>query len=469
VDTNENEYNIGKAAFYKIKPTLLSNYYSILSNTAPPPCHVEAQVTSSTRIAHINKIRQGVLNGSIPSAVADSGITTNLGTKKDKTKQAYIPTNNHSSQIFQLLDGTRTPASNICLLHRNIIPNIPTNLLISTAEFAEAGYITVFDDKEVNVYNASNMKVIVTRQAILRGWLDKDANLYRIPLVPIVLNNNTNTVLVCKPPTKFLPDHLRPTKTIHNVYELKMQPELVWYLHMVAGFPMKPTWLGAIKNNQFASWPGLTVKAVAKHYPESKETIKGHGQKGWSGLCSTKTKEPTIEPPAAPNSDNEQAHPSPKRYDVFIKVFSAEEEGNTTTFANQTGQFPKKSSKGNQYIMVLAHPDSNRILQEPMKNGTSGKMIQSYQCLINQLKSAGITPKHHILVNKCSEEFKATIKKNNMMYQLVPRHDHCQNLAKKAIQTFKAHLISILCGAKTEFPLHLWDRLLPQAEHTSTC
>jgi hypothetical protein len=49
------------------------------------------------------------------------------------------------------------------------VPNIPTNLLISTAKFAEAGYITVFDDKEVNVYNASNTNVIVSRQAILRG------------------------------------------------------------------------------------------------------------------------------------------------------------------------------------------------------------------------------------------------------------------------------------------------------------
>ena len=39
-------------------------------------------------------------------------------------------------------------------------------------------------------------------------------------------------------------------------------------------------------------------------------------------------------------------------------------------------------------------------------------------------------------------------------------------MAEKAIQTFKAHFISILCGADKDFPLHLWDRLLPQAEHT---
>jgi hypothetical protein len=193
--------------------------------------------------------------------------------------------------------------------------------------------------------------------------------------------------------------------------------------------------------------------------------MKRHGQKGQSGLCSTITKEPTSKLTAKTDRDNKQAHPSPPKYDVFIKVFSAEEEGNTTTFANQTGQFPKKSSKGNQYIMVLVHPDSNGILQEPMKNRTLGKMVKAYQCLIDQLKSAGIPPKHHIFNSECLEESKAKIKKNNMMYQLVSPHNHHRNLAEKAIQTFKAHLISTLCGADTEFPLHLWGQLLPQAEH----
>jgi hypothetical protein len=81
------------------------------------------------------------------------------------------------------------------------------------------------------------------------------------------------------------------------------------------------------KNKQFASWSGLTVNAVAKHHPESKETMKGYGQKGQSGLCSTKTKEPTSKPTTETDSGNEQAHSNPKRYNVFIKVFSAEVEG----------------------------------------------------------------------------------------------------------------------------------------------
>ena len=94
-----------------------------------------------------------------------------------------------------------------------------------------------------------------------------------------MLHNNTNTVIVNQPPTKFLPLRPPPTATIHNVYELKTQPELVRYYHVAAGFPSKPTWVKAIRNKQFASWPGLTVDAVKHHYPDSKETPKGHGRK----------------------------------------------------------------------------------------------------------------------------------------------------------------------------------------------
>jgi hypothetical protein len=53
-----------------------------------------------------------------------------------------------------------------------------------------------------------------------------------------------------------------------------------------------------------------------------------------------------------------------------------------------------------------------------------------------------------------------------MTYQLIPPHNHCRNCAKKAIQTFKDHFVAILCRADKEFPLNLWDLLLPQAENT---
>ncbi len=116
--------------------------------------------------------------------------------------------------------------------------------------------------------------------------------------------------------------------------------------------------------------------------------------------------------------------------------------------------------------MVLTKIDSNAILIEPMQNRTASKMIWAYQTLIDRLRTAGIVPKLHILDNKCSQDFKDTIHLNEMTFQLVPPHNHQQNLAEKATQTFKDHFVAILCGPNKSFPLNLWNRLLPQAEHT---
>ncbi len=76
----------------------------------------------------------------------------------------------------------------------------------------------------------------------------------------MVRNLNTDTVLLTRPPSEFLLHRPDPAEAVHSVYKLKSHPGLVQYLHAAAGLPTKPTWLKAIKNKQFASWPGLTAK-----------------------------------------------------------------------------------------------------------------------------------------------------------------------------------------------------------------
>jgi hypothetical protein len=71
-------------------------------------------------------------------------------------------------------------------------------------------------------------------------------------------------------------------------------------------------------------------------------------------------------------------------------------------------------------------------------------------------------PTMHILDNKASAAFKSEIK-TNCNLQLVPQDTHQQNLAEKAIQTFKNHFIAILAGVDTTFPINLWDFCVPQA------
>ena len=71
----------------------------------------------------------------------------------------------------------------------------------------------------------------------------------------------------------------------------------------------------------------------------------------------------------------------------------------------------------------------------------------------------------HILDNEISQEFKNAIKTNQMKFQLVPPNDHRRNIAEKAIQVFKDHFISVLCGTDVTFPMQSWYQILRQAEH----
>ena len=110
--------------------------------------------------------------------------------------------------------------------------------------------------------------------------------------------------------------------------------------------------------------------------------------------------------------------------------------------------------------------DSGVILVEAMQNRSSGEQCRAYQVLVDRLHQCKIYPKKHILDNEISDEFKAVIKHNQMEHELVPPHDHRQNILEKEIQTFKDHLIAILCGTDKDFPLYLWADILPQAKHT---
>jgi hypothetical protein len=239
-------------------------------------------------------------DGTIPSTVVDSGCTSGVGTTNNpcqqtgrtSNKQLILPNGKiaKATKIAKYPFKVRSPAQEL-----HIMPSITENSLLSTSKFAAANYITIFDKEEVNINDANDTIIAVMRGAILHGFKCPMTGMWHIPLVDLVRNNNTKTVIVNRPPSEFLPARPPPTKAIHNVYELKMQPELVCYYHTAAGFPMKPTWLKAIKNKQLAPWPGLTADVVNCHYPDSDKTPKGHGRKAPSSLQSTKVTTPALD------------------------------------------------------------------------------------------------------------------------------------------------------------------------------
>ena len=51
---------------------------------------------------------------------------------------------------------------------------------------------------------------------------------------------------------------------------------LVWYFHAMAGFPVRDTWLKAVKAGNYAMWPGLTYSNASKYCPSANKTLLGH-------------------------------------------------------------------------------------------------------------------------------------------------------------------------------------------------
>jgi len=118
----------------------------------------------------------GVLNGTIPSAVIDTGATSSAFLKDEEPS---IPTGRISSAVFHFPNGTIAPATTLNkLLHNirapardaNIVPSLVENSLLSTSKFAAAGYTTIYDENEVNFYDTKTTKITVSAEAVLKGW-----------------------------------------------------------------------------------------------------------------------------------------------------------------------------------------------------------------------------------------------------------------------------------------------------------
>lgn len=116
----------------------------------------------------------------------------------------------------------------------------------------------------------------------------------------------------------------------------------ICFLHAVAGYLTKSTWLAAIKAGNFVTWPMVTTEHVNKHYPKSNKTDKGHMRLQHMNVRSTKKIEDA-------DTGDDTNSPMPKEEDVCIYIFNA----HNTVYTDQTGGFPITSSQGNKYVMVM--------------------------------------------------------------------------------------------------------------------
>jgi hypothetical protein len=101
-----------------------------------------------------------------------------------------------------------------------------------------------------------------------------------------------------------------------------------------------------------------------------------------------------------------------------------------------------------------------------MNSRSASEWVKAYENIHQELTGKGFKPKLQTLDNEASTALKNFFTANNIASQLVPPHCHRRNAAERAIRTFKEHCVSGISPVDPSSPMHLWDRLLPQAEIT---
>ena len=313
----------------------------------------------------------------------------------------------------------------------HLFPDIK-HALLSISMLCDQGYIAIFDHEGVYIVKDGEVVIHGFRHPVTKLYIVKMKEDKNPPILDISTMTNLKAI----------------TEFGNNAYEIDSKKQLVMYYHKCCFSPVLSTWIKAIKNGNFCTWPGLTAKLVTKYLGKSMATQKGHLQQQHKNVRSTKPKE--VEPEAEGET-----------HECYFIIEPLATKGKT--FSDQTGKFPVTSSKGNKYIMIMYSYDANAILAEPMKTRTENEIVRAFKKLNEYLVERGLKPMWHRLDNECPATLKAYMKKEEIKYQLVPPHIHRRNSAEKAIGTFKDHFIAGLASVDPQMPLHLWCRLLPQA------
>ena len=239
-----------------------------------------------------------------------------------------------------------------------------------------------------------------------------------------------------------------------SVHECNSKGTLVDHHHKSCWSPTQSRWVKAITKNFFTSWPGLSSDPMQKYL--TKKT-------NYTWAPSTTYERPTINTGKGTTVRTRTRTSSITRpiYPIHTvrrhKYFLPQDSGfNRKNYTDQTGRFPVTSSKGNKYILVAYHYDSNTIHAEPLKTRSGIDLNTAYHKLHSLLTNRGLKPSLHILDNECHNVLNTFMKEVNEKFQLVLPHTYRRNSAERAIRTFKQHFITGLDSTHKYFQIHIW-------------
>jgi hypothetical protein len=153
-------------------------------------------------------------------------------------------------------NGTTIQSSHTCELlltdlppqarKAHILPGLVHNSLICVGQLCDNGCDVTFTQEQITVS--------MDGTCVMYGSRDPRSRLWRVDLEQKFETKNVQC---------------------NHAHDKSNQKYLINYLHTACFSPVKSTWITAIKNGHFTSWPGLTEHAVEKHLSKSTSTTKG--------------------------------------------------------------------------------------------------------------------------------------------------------------------------------------------------
>jgi hypothetical protein len=207
-------------------------------------------------------------------------------------------------------NGTPIQSSHTCNLlltnlphqarQAHILPGLVHSSLISVGQLCDNKYSVTFTQDQVTV--SRNGKDVI------HGSRDPKSRLW-----PVNLKQKKKPEIA----------------QFNHAHDNNNQKDLINYLHASCFIPVKSTWIKAIKNGKFSSWPGLNEHSVEKYLSKSTSTAKGQLNQQRQNARTTKIKDAQLL-----DSETDQDHGIKTQF-VYAATIDAGQ-----IYTDQTGRFP---------------------------------------------------------------------------------------------------------------------------------
>ena len=195
-------------------------------------------------------------------ATFDSGADGNYISEADRAKAGW-PILRHSARKVNVANGgcskgkyvTEIPVAGLSnkAAEADTFESFPQSL-VSVGKTNDDGNISIFTKAGVTVHKEEDVLITCKGAPIMIGKRDERGR-YRIPLM------QQKGQWQPRRPTKRAREHL---SNANSVYDLPSVKEAIKWMHAVCGYPVKSTWLKAVKAGNFVGWPLLTAQNISK-------------------------------------------------------------------------------------------------------------------------------------------------------------------------------------------------------------